>query len=84
MAAKSSAALADERDLLAAAQLALSLEGFWNPEVRFVERVRPGLIRVGFLVQREDGGRAARLAAIRTDNGTPAVRVVRGWPLDVP
>lgn len=78
---KSAAALTAERELWDAAMTALTIEGFYAPHIEWVERAREGEIKVGFHIELVSGKRGARTATITTDKGTPAVRVVRGWPV---
>ena len=76
--------MAAKRELLDAAHVALVLEGYHAPEIVRAERVADGRIEVLFSVEQVGGVRGARTARIQTDDGTPSVIVVRGFPARFP
>jgi len=78
---RSSAQLAAEKELIDAALLALRDLGYYHPQVVRAERVADGVVEALFTIEQAAGGRAARLAVIRTDRGAPCVDVVTGWPV---
>ena len=78
---RSSAALAADLELRAAAEAALHAEGYYAPKVIRAERVADGLVEALATIEQTGGRRAARLALIRTDAGKPVVEVLTGWPV---